>query len=526
MEQSQRKRLIGETKTESNKERKDESLSRFEIFNGRQSQYIMEKLEREFDSAAVLQMRKVLSINISKRIIGEQSSIYKKHPDRIFGDATDAEIEQLDAIYRHARADFKMRLANEYYKLYNDQIIMQIIPKEGIIQMRPLLPHNYDVIPDPNNPEKALGYILHVHDKWRELSQLKRPDGTDKLRSRATGIEPDDTNQSYAEADDYKSLAERYIVWTDDLHFEMNGLGEIVGEEGEDITNPIGKLPFVDIANQKDNEFFRRFSSNVTDFAIEFGVCLSDISNISRLQSYAQAVITSENKPEFMVVGPQNVLWLKQDPNPDAKDPKFEFVTPNADLDGALNVLETTLRIFLSSEGLDTSTVGSQVDASNPNSGIQQLLSMIERFEASQQDVENFRDAEGEQFDIFKRWSNRMQGVNGSEFDLIDDLKRANISDDVSFNIKYAQPQLIQTKKEIEESAVFLLDKDLASRVETIMEIREVDEDAAIQVIERIDKEKKERAEKFSIGSDLLGMGGINGGTDIQEKQSEPEDQS
>ena len=73
-----RKSVISEIKGEENKRRKAESLKQFEIFNDRMDQYVVEYLKKQFSAATVREMPVVSSINLPKRIVTQEASIYKR----------------------------------------------------------------------------------------------------------------------------------------------------------------------------------------------------------------------------------------------------------------------------------------------------------------------------------------------------------------------------------------------------------------------------------------------------------------
>ena len=510
--------LIASINSKGNKERKEESLKRFEIFNDRQGQYIQDALVEEFDVETVKGMRVVKSVNISKRIIQEQASIYNDEPERNYSNASEKEDEQLENLNRFSLLDQKLKMANRYFKLYNDQIILKVLPKNGVLNVDVLYPHNFDAVPDANDPNQAYAYILSVHDKFDSLNQLSQDTtNTDKLRSSSVNIEPDGVNQVIADPEDYKALEDRYVVWTADLNFTMNGKGMIIAEDVSQTVNEIGVLPFVDISAVKDNEFFRRYGSNVTDFTIEFGVGLSDLSNVARLQSYAQAVMTSVKKPAAIRVGPMQAMWLQQSEDRDAPEPKFEFVTPSPDLSGAAMILENSLRIFLSAEGADTTSISSSAGANSPTSGIERLLRLIERFEASKEDISFFRFAEHQIFNLFRLWSNKFQGIPLELGGLIADLNIAQLSEQIELEIAYAEPKLFQTKADVEDSEIKKLDKGLTTKKRAIMRIEGVNEDMALEILEEVDSEREASLKSFNLG-------GVDVSADIQENESPAED--
>jgi hypothetical protein len=518
-----RKKIIQETLTQENKDRKKESLRRFEIYKNRQELYILNKLREEFTEKTVRDMRKVTSINLTRRVIDEMASLYKNAPERTWIDTSKTEDEALSLHYAASEVDVQLKLANRYFKLF-DQTALYIIPMDGKLWVKPLAPHWYDVIPDANNPEKAFAYVLNILDKHEFLQDVKDIDdnkfGTgDNLRQNQS---PDGINQSIAEGDDYRASLAKYIVWTDDLHFKMNARGEILStdDEGELVVeNPIGRLPFIDVHSEKDFEFFCRYGSSVTDFTVDFGVQLSDHSNILRLQGYSQAIITSEKQPVNMTVGVNHAIWLEQDASRPDVQPKFEFASPSPDLSSSLETLEVQLKLFLSSMGLDPTTVSGKADGQKFTSGLDRLLSMVSKFEASRDDAEMFTKVEQDLKQIMVLWNNALQDADDPLIALDPKLKNGNINEDCLVEVSFEEPSIIQTKTEKEDSIIKRKAAGLITELEAIMIDRDLeDEKEAQKILDEIKKDKEIRL-------DLVSVGGLNGGTEVQEEQSQPDDQ-
>lgn len=501
-----RGQVIREIKSEENKQRRAESLRRFEVYKQRQDKYIVDKLEGEFSRRTVAEMRKILSINLCPRIINQLASIYNNAPDREFTGATEQQQEQIDALYEYGKVDIKMLQANRYLKL-NDQVILQVVPRGGVIQLRVLLPHHVDVIPDALDPEKPYAYIVSVFDKYEFVSNET---ATDSLAGGGTNSTHrpymDGSNQSIADSEDYKAELERYEVWTADYNFIMDGKGNILSEEVE---NPIGQLPFIDISCEKDFEFWVRAGNGIVDFSIDFGAQLSDIANIIRLQGYAQAIVYSDKQPENMTIGPNHVLFMQMDPNRAEFKPSFEFVNPGSDLKSGLDFLEMTLRLFLTSKGIDPKTISGKLDAQSFSSGIERLLSMVDKFEASKTDVELLRWAEMQVFDLMKAWSNLYQGT-----DVLDeDLRIASIPEEMEMTVNYVKPEAVQTKTEIEDSTIKLIDSGLITKKRAIMDLYGFDEDQAEEFLKEIDEEQ---AMKMPVVSAPQAEDIVNGEAQVQ----------
>jgi hypothetical protein len=481
-----RKEIIDEIGGAENVSRKRFEQRKFDIYRNRQAQYVLERLRDEFGPKSVSQMRKVLSINPLPRIIQEQASLYANEPTRHFSDASEQETETLEQLYHYCQVDQNMRLANRYYKLH-DQAFLYVVPSDGYIYPRPLTPKDIDVIPDANNPEKAYAYILNVWnmDLYNTyISQSNISEGWSYYSN-------DSVNQKIADDSDRDKILERYVVWTAEMHFTMDGYGQIIGEI---VDNPIGELPFIDISLEKDFQFFVSRGNQAAEFVIDLLSQLSDLANVSRLQAYAQAVISSVEEPKNITVGPGKVMWLKLDPNsPDAK-PSFAFESPSADLNGGLEIINAQLKIFLSSIGLDATIVSGDTQAKAFSSGVDHLLANLDKFQASKQDMDLFRNVETQLFHLMVKWNNIMQPVSG-EGELDPEIKGSQISDKVEFEIKYDEPISVQTQSEKEDSTLKLLDAGLLSKKNALMRMFGYDEAKALEEMAAIDKERSELAD-------------------------------
>lgn len=490
-----RKELLEEIMGEENKRRKEESLRRWEIYRQNQKEFIMKALTREFAPKTVTNMRTLTSVNLTKRIIDQKASIYREAPERVFtrksGTLNDQEMAQCKNIYEHGNFDVSFKKANRLFKLQSDQIHLQIIPEEnfGCLTQRVLMPHHLDVVPSKSNPEMGEIFITSVMDKAR------------LLQSESVGLQDqfnpirDFQDQKIADADDGQKLANmRFVWWTDEYNFITDGYGNIIpdddGGDVNDVTNPIGMAPFVDVSFDKDFEYWQRSGSNIVDFALDFGVVVSDTANINRLQGYAQGVIYAEKAPGQIVVGPNNIMHIPLDPNKEIQ-PRFEFVSPNPDLEASLKFMDSILSFLLFSEGLDNDAVSGKMGTQNYSSAIERLLAMVERYEASRDDIDSFKKAERRVFDINKAWSNLFQNTvdeNGDEY-LDSELMLAMIPDDTKVTVNFKKPEQIMTEKDKTDNFIAQIEGGLMSKSEAIAKLREIPIEEAVKVLAEIDSE-------------------------------------
>lgn len=482
-------RIIAEIESDQNKRRKAEHVKRNDVYNDHQRPHVLTALANEFSPSTVRQMRTCTSINLSRRIVDEMASLYKNSPNRIIqvkgeGEETEADKklkENILWLYQEFGVNLALKKANQKFKLH-DQCAIQVIPKEGDICFRVLAPHQYDVIPNPENPQEALAYIISVYDRCyldsvtRQQQDIQGNNIGSKNEAQTTG-----GNKAIADTEDYQSVTKSYVIWTKDFVTKASAEGAIIDQQ----PNPIGKLPFIDVSLEKDFEFWIRRGSGITDFSIDFSVVLSDTVNINRLQSYAQAVITAEKAPESITVGPQNILFLPLDPTRPEIKPSFEFVSPNPDMKSSLELQDRLINYFLSSRGIDAKTISSDGKAQTYSSGLERLLAMIDRFQASQDDIDLFTCVEDDLFELFRDWYNVVRGT-----DLLDpEYNFGEWPENTELYVSYVEPQIIRTQDDKEKSAVYRMENGLISRTEAIMELRGISKEEAQRVISEIDSD-------------------------------------
>ena len=484
LDQSFRKSIIDEINTEENKQRKAESLKQYEIFNDRMHKYVVDYLKMQFSAQTVREMPVISSINLPKRIVTQEASVYKNEPSRTFTTENKAEIDQLNVIYEEMAFDAKMLKANQVYKLQNQACLM-IIPKNGKLIARTLYAHQYDVVTKENDPESAEAYIISTFDKSLYLQKDNSAGNPSGYRPTTFDQGADRVNQKIGDQDDWKSDAQKYIVWTEDYHFVMDAAGNILGEE---IASPLagsGKMPFIDIAADKDFEYFVRSGDSLTDFGVQYCGALSDLGNIVKLQSYSQAWMSGEKSlmPQQIVVGPNSILKLPIDPD-NKVETKFGFASPNSDLAGAANYVEMILSNFLTSRGIDPKVITGKGDAAKYTSGIERFLALIEKFEASKADFALFQWVECQAFEIIKAWINTLIGTDQLE----PEYQITQISDETELFINFAEPAMMQSRAEKVDAIQKEIELGLMSRVDGIMELRQVDKEQAVKIATEIDK--------------------------------------
>lgn len=474
-----RKQIIDEINSDENVQRKSEHQKRQHVFNDHQRPYVLKMLTNEFSAQTVAEMRTCTSINLSRKIITSMASVYQRAPERSFTNCTEEQEAGIKMIYEEAKANVKLKKANQKYKLH-DQCAIQVLPHEGKIGLKLLAPHQFDVIPDPMNPEKAMAYIISTMNKRDLDSQNEnKKDIQGSYHGSKNETQSGSRNKKIADEQDYQAAMNRYVIWTAEHNLVCNGNGEVL----ERNPNPIGMLPFIDVASEKDFEFWVRRGSGVIDFALDFAVVTSDVVNTSRLQSYAQPIITAEKIPESITVGPQHILFLPIDPARPEIVPKFEFANPNPDLKASLELQDRLVSYFLSAHGVDPKTINSSGTGNVFTSGVERLLASLERFEASQDDIDLFTHVEDELFEIMKAWYTVLRGT----VSLSQEYDFGAWPEESELMVTYCGPEMVQTATDKEDSVIKRLESGLISKKEAIMELRGVDDTKAMEILSEID---------------------------------------
>lgn len=472
--------LLEDIESTENKGRKYESLRQTEIFNDRVFDHVYERLIRRSNRQTVLEMPIISSINLARRIAKQEASIYKNPPERDYSEISEDQYDVIRRIQKDMGMNSKMLMSNESFKLQNQNHIM-IVPKDGKLQMRVLRNHHLDSIDDPMNPEKPMGYIISQVDKNEVRRNRAFNQGGAGNRGRYdswTDQEGDFRDQKIGDDDDFIKKRKRYAVWTDEFNFIMNGKGEIVS--GEDITNPLGMCPIVDVSIEKDFEYWVRQGDSLTEFTVEYNAMLSDISQVVRMQGYAQSYLIAREDviPQSVQTGPNFLLKLPVEEGSSVR-PEFGFASPGADLAGSISFSESVLATFLTSRGLDPTTVSGSGQVNKASSGIERLLMMIETFEASRSDFDTYEMAERKIYKIIKGWHNVSLGT-----DLLNpEYQSTAIPEESECFVKFAGPEMI--KSEMDRVALWekRIEQGEATVVDMMMDLRGVDRDSALEIL-------------------------------------------
>lgn len=470
-----RRQVMEQITANENDERKDESRRRFEIWAGNLHEVVKEEMSLEYGRETIEKFRTQSSINFVPRIIEEKASIYKFMPDRIWENVTEEQAEYIDDKYEENEYNVSFKKANEFYKL-QDQVELQIIPNElNDLPARVLQPHHYDIIESPVNPENKIVTILGINDETRHIRTFR--DSTERKQSRNF------VNQFIGDWDDKRKLLARFVWWSDNYNFITNGFGELISDP-DDITNPLEVYPGIDVADkaEKDFTYWVFKESLLVRFQIDFSKDLTDLTENIKMRSNPVGVLIADKKPETVDIGPRKWTFLPLDPNNPEMKPSFTFVSGDGDIGSQMEVIKDKLAMYLSSENIDPKSIAGSLDGGQDfNSGLDRLLSQLQRFEATQRDFDLFRRVEKQFFELFKLWNNRFasEGVEGYQM----------LPDDAKLNINFHKPEKLETQDETETRLLRLMNEGILPKKRAIMKIMDVSKEDAEEIILELDQE-------------------------------------
>jgi hypothetical protein len=502
LDQNYRVKIIREIKSDENIQRKVSSYKKQNMQEDNFYQYVKEYLESKLDALTVKELSIFSNINLQRRVSKSEASLYKNPPSRTVS-VNGSEIPEFEEMYSKMSINTLLRRANEAYK-YQGQCAIQVYPSKNKLMTRVLLPHHFDVIPDELNPEEPAAYIISNFDNT-DRDRLRKENG--RTGASQGDKYKDGVNQAISDYDDQQSRKERYYVWSKTHNFVMNGKGEILDKETEskvleiieedssEIISPVAEydcLPFIDVSTGKNFEFWVRGYDSLFEATIIYNVILTSEFQTVEMQGHAQPYYKgdAEHMPENIRIGVDKLIFIPINPqNP--VQAEFGFANPGSDLAGIREFRESFLAAFLTSRGLDTSIVSGNPQTTTASSGVEKLLQMVEKYEASQEDISLFNTVEESLLKIISCFVNsfKSERINGEL--LLEESFQIALPDDVSelsLNLQYSKPEMIKTEMELLDIAQKELEMGLMSKVHILMNLKNMTEEEAVKHLQKVEQ--------------------------------------
>lgn len=491
--------IIDDINSRENLDRKYESFKQCEVFEDRIRQYLVEKLEDFFDKETAKEIPKVTSMNITKKVIDSVSALYRRPAERSFNGLDDDQLEKIKLLYKDMKFDAVIQKCVGYFKLQG-QNLLYIVPKKGKLKARSLKQHYYDVIEDHEDSEEAAAYLLSTLDKRfiksnRNESKPKE-DNVNASNPVRMNHPPQSESNVSEKGNDIKDL-KKYIVWTPESNFIMDEDGDIISEgETESALSDLMIMPFIDIFHpaSKDGSYFVIPGESLVSFSVEYCYMWSLFLYTMLMQNFSQPIFSGppESKPESMKIGPNRALFLPKDER-SGQSLEFEFATPSPDLANSKEGMNTMLSIFLSIKNVDTKEIAGTLNGTVAySSAAERFIAMMQKYEASEEDMATFKDVEQQAFKLTCQWVNIAKETDG----LLDAKylpKRSIDVDRASVDVKYQEPKNVMSKKELLDYVVSSMKENLDDEISAYAKINGIEsiEDAERMYMEMIGRKTR-----------------------------------
>lgn len=398
-------------------ERVKQSIFECDVYEGRIKKHVMASLKQKYDPETVKEMDSVDMINMAKRVAKQEGSIYKDSPTRNFSSLTDD--SNLRNWYSKTGLKSKLLKSNRLFKLQTQGALYVPIVK-GKPQVKVLKKHQLKVYKDDDS------YIYLIPNTLGVTSKMNKEEAKE---------------------------ATLYTVWSEKFNFIMNGKGEVIANSElakSNLSNPIAPVvPIIDITYDFEDTYWSGEQGGLAEFTVLLNCTLADILHIMRMQGFAVGVLTGAKevlaKIQVQKIGVNKFIKVPTytDKEGNKIEGKVEYVSPSPDLDASLHVLESLIYAFLTSRGVDPKSFSLSGDAQSFSSGWERLLSLIEKFEASKEDLDLYRGVEDRYFEIIKAYVNKYTGSNSLDKDFI-----VPGIDNATFSIEFNRPEMVETEAE------------------------------------------------------------------------------
>lgn len=516
------KKAIEEVSGPDENNRRAMAKRRHDIYKDGGKEFLIEQISREFSPDSIKEMR-LAPINFLKKIVNSLGAVYKRPPERKCQDAKDQAL--VDYYSQELNVNWLMQKANRYLVLASNTLIYTRpwLNKDGSWCLKSQVTPNYlySLIPSVMDQTEIYTVIFSAFvDAGRITPQSNLYP--------ATGIQGFSQERGYKTEQDIVDSRERetlessqqYIFWSDEEHVTTNEAGDRISMSGDEdeFKNPIGRMPIVNLARDRDNEVWATQGEDMVDLAAVLQSGWTDVMTIGKAQGFSQLVITSEEEPKKLVVGLNKALWLKIAPN--SPPPNVDFLSPNSPIDQYTEMLDKLTKLLLTTNNIDPGSVGGDAKSQQFTSGFHALISMSDNLEAVQADKPVMAKAEGEFWDIVSKWHNWMY-ENG----ILCEEARAlgQFSDDFEVQIIYPDIRPLESEDEKINRVKLLTDLGLITKRQSL---KKLNPDASDEQIDQMLEElQNEKAENVAKAQEIMGgMNAAKKGQVDESLQGESED--
>lgn len=436
-------KIIEEMNLPENKQRKDEMYMRYEVYKDRTWKYVVAKMLAMLDMKTVQEMAYAISnISICKKIISKLARVYANGVERTVVDANDKPNEdltkQVQKLAKILNFNSAMKKTNRAYKRDKNTMFyvrpIKINDKYDLKPM-PLYPYQYDVVEQPDDREKALCVIIsHYAPPQLNNGFTIQTETQAGFHGQQNVIVMPGNNKDEKIADtpsDQDAEKNQIIWWSDSYHFMTDNKGRIISE---DTDNPIGKMPFVNFAEDQDGAFWANGGEDIINGSVLVNSVNSHNQHVGIIQGYGQMYMTGKNLPKGLKIGPTNCIQLEFDSAAGEIPPQIGFLSASPQLAELRNNISQYVALLLSTNNLSVSSVATQLAGGMDfPSGIAMILDKAESMEDVNDQQQVFHDNEPEIWRLIAAWINLFKAKNL----LSERLMEFTLPEDIVVSLKF-----------------------------------------------------------------------------------------
>lgn len=463
-----RKQIIEEILGSENQRRKQEAYKRYLTYKDQTKAFVVEQLQKQFDSSTVKEMEYCLAnISLCRKVIDKLARVYNNGVRReIAGDEQlTSAIEELS---KELEINSELRKANKFLKLQKN-LAFYVKPcpisyadgsEKYTLKLEPMNPYLYDAVEHYYDRTKPMCFILS--DFEYSTAQYTSLDAATVGRTASPDPQGakkgDGIDQAIADQPD-DAKTKQFVWWSDSYHFVTDESGSIISEGTE---NPIKMMPIVNFALDQDGQFWAQGGDDLIDGSILINSILTHNQHVAITQGYGQFYMKGKNLPRNIKIGPSKAILMEYDEG--EPTPEIGYASSNPQIDALRGLVESYIALLLTTNNLSTSAVAAQLGQSNmAPSGIALMIDKAESMEDVNDQRQIFLDKEHEIWEIIAAWLN-LYG------DMLDDsLKGYALPEEIEMNIKFHDAPVVVSESEKLQNFKLRKELGLDSMLDLIM---------------------------------------------------------
>ncbi len=355
------------------------------LYEGQLQKYVEESIRAELEpKAAARAIERILPINMLPKIINKASDSYAEPVVRSILEDNDFDTDTMGFYEKAYNLDTTMLKANKMLNLFKYCALEPYI-SEGKPKLRVLNPTEFTVWSD--DPKDKTNPTVFIKFMGKADALVSRTDTLGNMTLGAQEKVEEKTDLFYLYSED------EFIIVDREGNIRQEIMLSIGNEEG---INSYGEIPFIYI-NSSDNMLIPLPSSDMFTMTIQMPKLLSDLAYAVKFQSHSITYAIDIDSGELE--GNPDSFWDLKSVEGENKKPQLGTIKPDVDVDKVLNLINSSISLWLDSLGLKVSSNGA-INKDTDASGIAKIIDEADTTSLKKQQQKLFRGVERELFEL------------------------------------------------------------------------------------------------------------------------------